>query len=262
MANELLDKPVEFEVNGNDVKLTGNTVAKYLTRGNGNVSEQEVVMFINLCKFQKLNPFLNEAYLIKFGNQPAQIIVSKEAFMKRAESHPQYDGMEAGIIVERGDEMIEIEGAVKLKGDVLIGGWSKIYRKDRTRPVIVKVDLKEFSKGQATWKDMPLNMIRKTAIVNALREAFPDNVGAMYTEEEAPPVPKEAKATEEIIQKEIEENANQEVISFSNQGAQKRNAPRKEAEPVAVDPEPSEKEEIQEALFDELNPPVDANPGF
>ena len=112
MANELLDKPVEFEVNGNDVKLTGNTVAKYLTRGNGNVSEQEVVMFINLCKFQKLNPFLNEAYLIKFGNQPAQIIVSKEAFMKRAESHPQYDGMEAGIIVERGDEMIEIEGAV------------------------------------------------------------------------------------------------------------------------------------------------------
>ena len=32
MANELLDKPVEFEVNGNDVKLTGNTVAKYLTR--------------------------------------------------------------------------------------------------------------------------------------------------------------------------------------------------------------------------------------
>ena len=23
MANELLDKPVEFEVNGNDVKLTG-----------------------------------------------------------------------------------------------------------------------------------------------------------------------------------------------------------------------------------------------
>ena len=107
---------------------------------------------------------------------------------------------------------------------------------------------------------MPLNMIRKTAIVNALREAFPDNVGAMYTEEEAPAVPKEAKATEEIIQKEIEENANQEFISFSNQGAQKRNAPRKEAEPV--EPEPSEKEEIQEALFDELNPPVDANPGF
>ena len=169
--------------------------------------------------------------------------------------------MEAGIIVERGDEMIEIEGAVKLKGDVLIGGWSKIYRKDRTRPVIVKVDLKEFSKGQATWKDMPLNMIRKTAIVNALREAFPDNVGAMYTEEEAPAVPKEAKATEDVIQKEIEENDNQEVISFSNQ-AQKRNAPRKEAEPVAVEPETSEKEEIQEALFDELNPPVDANPGF
>ena len=199
MANELLDKPVEFEVNGNDVKLTGNTVAKYLTRGNGNVSEQEVVMFINLCKFQKLNPFLNEAYLIKFGNQPAQIIVSKEAFMKRGQNHILSMTVWKPVSsLERGDEMIEIEGAVKLKGDVLIGGWSKIYRKDRPVPVIVKSGFERiFSKGQATWKDMPLNMIRKTAIVNALREAFPDNVGAMYTEEEAPAVPKEAKATEE-----------------------------------------------------------------
>ena len=32
---------------------------------------------------------------------------------------------------------------------------------------------------------MPLTMIRKTAIVNALREAFPENLGAMYTEEES-----------------------------------------------------------------------------
>src|SRR5699024_5659559 len=104
----------------------------------GNVTDQELVMFLNLCKFQKLNPFLNEAYLIKFGKQPAQIITSKEAFMKRAESHPKYEGFEAGIIVERNGEMKELEGAVKLPNDKLIGGWAKVQKSDRKQPITAK----------------------------------------------------------------------------------------------------------------------------
>lgn len=191
MTNALMTTNVEFEVNGEAVKLSGNTVKQYLVRGNGSVSDQELVMFMNLCKFQKLNPFLNEAYLIKFGSSPAQIIVSKEAFMKRAENHPKYEGFEAGIIVERNGEMIDVEGAVMLSNDILIGGWAKIYRSDRKKPVTTRISLKEFSKGQATWKDMPLNMIRKSAIVNAQREAFPETLGAMYTEDDALTGPKD-----------------------------------------------------------------------
>lgn len=204
--NQLMTKAVEFEVNGEAVKLSGNTVREYLVRGNGAVDDQEVVMFINLCKFQKLNPFLNEAYLIKFGSQPSQIIVSKEAFMKRAEANPNYRGFEAGIIVERNGELVEIEGAVKLKNDILIGGWCKVYRKDREKTPTTKISLDEFGKNQATWKQMPLNMIRKSAIVNALREAFPENLGAMYTEEDAD-IRKDVSPKEEV-QAEITQNAN------------------------------------------------------
>lgn len=214
--NQLMTKAVEFEVNGEAVKLSGNTVREYLVRGNGAVDDQEVVMFINLCKFQKLNPFLNEAYLIKFGSQPSQIIVSKEAFMKRAEANPNYRGFEAGIIVERNGELVEIEGAVKLKNDVLIGGWCKVYRKDREKPLTTKISLDEFGKGQATWKQMPLNMIRKSAIVNALREAFPENLGAMYTEEDAD-IRKDVSPKEEV-QEEIVKNANKgDVVDFDEQ---------------------------------------------
>lgn len=257
--NQLLDKPVVFEVNGNEVKLTGNTVSQYLTRGNGDVSEQEIVMFINLCRFQKLNPFLNEAYLIKFGSQPAQIIVSKEAFMKRAESHANYEGMEAGIIVERDGDLIEVEGAVKAKSDTLVGGWAKVHRNDRIRPIKVRISLEEFGKGQATWKEMPLNMIRKTAIVNALREAFPDNVGAMYTEEEAPPAPKEVAPVSEIIQQEVEQNANKEVVAFSD-----RKLPKKAEEPeeVIADYVDSEnrwtppEDDGQLSMFNDKQPPI------
>ena len=31
---------------------------------------------------------------------------------------------------------------------------------------------------------MPATMIRKTALVNALREAFPEDLGSMYTEDD------------------------------------------------------------------------------
>lgn len=193
MSDTFLEKPIEYQVNGEEVKLTGNMVKNFLVSGNAEVSDQEIVMFLQLCKYQKLNPFLNEAYLVKYKNKkggpdaPAQIIVSKEAFMKRAESHSEYNGLEAGIIVERGEEIKELEGAIKLSKDKLIGGWAKVYRKDREIPTTAKISFAEFSKGQSTWDKMPGTMIRKTAIVNALREAFPQDLGAMFTEEDKAP---------------------------------------------------------------------------
>ena len=214
MTNALMTTSVEFEVNGEAVKLSGNTVKQYLVRGNGTVSDQELVMFMNLCKFQKLNPFLNEAYLIKFGSSPAQIIVSKEAFMKRAEGHPEYKGLKAGIIVERDGELVDVLGAVKLSGDKLIGGWAEVYRNDRDFPVTVRIDYAEFSKNQATWKDMPMNMIRKSAVVNAQREAFPESLGALYTEDDALSQAEPKDVTGRQVQQEIKEKANSEILDM------------------------------------------------
>lgn len=255
MANELLERPTVFEVNGEEVKLTGKMVKSFLTSGNGDVSDQELVMFINLCKYQKLNPFLKEAYLVKFGEKDAQIIVSKEAFMKRAEAHPQYAGFEAGIIVERESALVEIEGAIKLEKDKIVGGWAKVFRKDRERPVSVKIAFQEFSKGQSTWNSMPLNMIRKTAIVNAMREAFPDNLGAMYTEEEAQSTEMKTAEPIEDVQEEIDQNANQQFIDFEEptQPNAQPEKERKTAEPI------TEKKEEQGTMFDNLN---DVMPDF
>ncbi len=236
MSNALMTTPVAFEVNGEEVKLTGNTVKNYLVRGNGEVSDQELVMFTNLCKYQKLNPFLNEAYLVKFGSQPAQIIVSKEAFMKRAENHPKYEGFQAGIIVDRDDELVEVEGAVKLSKDKLIGGWAKIYRSDRKQPVTVRISLDEFSKGQATWKQMPLNMIRKSAIVNAQREAFPDTLGALYTEDDADV----SNSQEVVAEREIKQNANSEELDFEDAEIVEANQETGEIKEKQPDPQPKE----------------------
>ncbi|MGR3742139.1 phage recombination protein Bet [Companilactobacillus sp. DQM5] len=184
MANELSDKKVSYEVNGDTVELSPSIVSQFVTKGNSNLTNEEIVNFMQLARFQRLNPFLNEIYLIKFGSQPAQMVVSKEAFMKRAENNSHYRGLRAGILVDRNGEIKQLQGAVKLKDDTLIGAWADVDRDDRNYPAHVEVALDEFSKSQATWKQMPQNMIRKTAIVNALREAFPESLGSMYTEDD------------------------------------------------------------------------------
>lgn len=185
--NEIADKKemmVTYQVNGEEVTLTPNTVRDYLTRGNTAITGQEAVLFMNLCKYQQLNPFLGEAYLVKFGDKPAEQITGKSAFEKRAESHEMYDGYKAGLIIARDKEVIEVEGSFCLKTDLLLGGWCEVYRKDRKYPVIAKVNFDEYNKGKSTWLTIPKTMIRKVAIVQALREAFPKNLGGLYVEEE------------------------------------------------------------------------------
>ena len=248
--NQLTEKmSTTYEVNGETVKLSPGIIKKYLVRGNKEVNDQEIMMFLSLCKYQKLNPFLNEAYLVKFGGD-AQIIVGKEAFMKRAESNTKYKGIEAGIIVERNNELHEIEGAVKLKNDQLIGGWAKVYRSDRDMPVVSKVSVEEYDKKQSTWKQMPLTMIRKTAIVNALREAFPENLGAMYTEEEST----QPINVNDDVQKEINQNANKTAIDIPKEEPQKVEKPQ-EKEKVEVEQpkfeEVKEPEQAKQSIFDE-----------
>lgn len=207
-----------FVANGEEVELSLSTVRNYLVSGNGNVTDQEIVMFINLCKYQHLNPFLNEAYIVKFGNSPAQLITSKEAFIKRAEANEHYRGSKAGVIVVRNNEVVYMNGAFALSTDELVGGWAEVKRDDREGPIHIEISFEEFSKKQATWRDMPANMIRKTALVNALREAFPDALGSLYTEDdksptasvqpnkntEAPKVVEAKEAADDIMQQALE----------------------------------------------------------
>ena len=75
---------MSYEVAGAKVELTPDVVKKYLVSGNKDrVTTQEIVMFMNLCKYSGLNPWLKEAYCIKYGNEPATMVVGKEAFMKK-----------------------------------------------------------------------------------------------------------------------------------------------------------------------------------
>ena len=170
--------------------LTADTVKNYLVSGNGAVTDQEVLMFIELCKAQHLNPFIREVYLIKFGNSPASIVVGKDVFVKRAYRNPNFKGMKAGIVILTKDGNMQYrEGSLKAPGEALIGGWCEVYVKDMEYPIRSEVSMEEYSKGQSTWKQMPAVMIRKCAMVTALREAFPEDLQGMYDAAEMQNVP-------------------------------------------------------------------------
>ena len=170
----------EYKMEGGQV-LTADTVKNYLVSGNGAITDQETLMFIELCKAQKLNPFIREAYLIKFGTSPANIVVGKDVFVKRAHRNPNFAGMKAGIVtVDKQGNVHEREGSLKLPGETLVGGWCEVFTSDKKFPVKSVVSMEEYSKGQSTWKQMPCVMIRKCAMVTALREAFPEDLQGLY----------------------------------------------------------------------------------
>ncbi|MGN0983448.1 MAG: phage recombination protein Bet [Gemmiger sp.] len=199
------DQTCTFTANGAEVKLTPATVKNYLVSGNADrVTDQEIVMFINLCKYNGLNPWLREVYCIKYGNSPATMVVGKETFQKRADADPNYDGQQAGVIVLGADGSVkQREGCLVLPEEQLVGGWAKVYRKDRAYPSTAEVSLDEYlgrkSDGSPNgqWTSKPATMIRKVALVQALREAFPARLGAMYAaEERGVPEPVEAAYSE------------------------------------------------------------------
>lgn len=184
---------VEFSANGEKVKLSPTIVKKYLVNGNGDVSDDEIVYFINLCKSQGLNPFIKDCYLIKYGISPAQMVVSKDVFLKRAERNSEFDGLDAGIIVINNEsgELTYRKGAFYLKDrEEVVGGWADVFRKNISHPTHIEVSVEEYigktkdGKLNSQWSTKMATMIRKVAITQALRETFPNDFQKMYAAEE------------------------------------------------------------------------------
>jgi len=165
------------------VELTIDIVKKYI---NEKVTDEEAYKFIQLCKARQLNPFLGQAHLIKKDfTGTAKMVVGKDGFAERAARHQQYDGFDAGIIIQKKDKIAhDVPGAFHNDEDKLVGGWAKVYRKDQKHYTEARVSMNEYNTGMASWKKMPATMIRKVALVQALREGFPSELSGMYDQSE------------------------------------------------------------------------------
>jgi len=182
-ANEIVplrdltpDTPVPIQTADGMFEISVRDVQRWL---HPNAPPNEVLKLLMVCRQAQVNPLLGEAHLVNHGSNWS-VIIDKSGYLRRAQAHPAYAGLEAGLIVQPWDfarkaptgDCREIDGAFLPPGHLVRGGWARVFRGDRPdRPTYVSVSMDEYNKGQSSWKTIPCTMIRKVAIVQALRES-------------------------------------------------------------------------------------------
>lgn len=135
------------------------------------LTDAEFQLFSEMCRATGLNPALKEIWAIKAGGR-LQLMTGINGFLKIANAHPQFDGIETSFEKdERG---------------ILIAATAKVHRKDRKYPAVATAYLSEYAKPTPIWKQMPSIMLAKCAKALAIREAFIQELGGLYAQEEMP----------------------------------------------------------------------------
>lgn len=219
MNNENKEIMVKYEIDGQEIKLTPSIVQEYIVGTDAKITMQEFKLFTELCKCRKLNPFLREAYLIKYKNgQPASLVVGKDAILKRGVLNPNYNGMKSGIIIQKEDGTIEErKGLFYLPGkETIVGGWAEVYRKDWEHSTYCSVSFEEVAQRKSdgslnsNWSTKKATMVEKVAKVRALRETFVEDLAGMYEAEEMDTPPTKDIDVVEVVEQ--SENENQEEV--------------------------------------------------
>ena len=202
---------------GQEIKLTASDIVEYIST-DSSVTEKEVVQFLNMCKYLKLNPFLKEIYLIKYKDSPATFVISYQTLLKRAEENKNFNGYET-----------EVKGEIPN-----MTATATVYRTDRSYPVKIAVNYSEAVKTVMDrqtkelrptnmWKSMPEWMLRKVALARALKEAFPSAVGnAQVSVSEIVDIDSDDKRVQEEIKEGDGQKAIDEMYGASEEEAKDR----------------------------------------
>jgi phage recombination protein Bet len=179
----------------------------------GGVTEAELQVFLHECQRRQLDPFTRQIYLIGRWDKRQKRTVYR--------SQTSIDGFR--LIARRAADKAGIdygyEGTIWFDND---GGQHEIWL-DSKPPAGVKVvvvrngqpfdAVARFSEYVQTdrddrpiglWVSMPANQIAKCCEALALRKAFPEDLGGLYTEEEMAQAdnPQRVQATVEVVKDE------------------------------------------------------------
>ncbi len=163
------------------------------------LNEQQKTMFYNLAVQFNLNPFKREIHAIPYG-QGWNYVTGYQVYVSRAEATGLLNGW-------------HVESTGNEKGD-LTGAKITIYRKDWEQPFIWEVAFQEYNKNQGLWKTSPEFMIKKIAIGQGFRLAFPNELGGMpYLKEELEDITPQTHQPIQPPQKKAEaQTGNEKVI--------------------------------------------------
>jgi phage recombination protein Bet len=189
MANELVVSKENrmvaqsSEFTDEQVRLLGDTVAK-------GCSQNELALFLHVARLKKLDPFTGQIHVVKRWD-------SSEGREKMT-IQTGIDGYR--VIAARTNELAGIDDAVYDSEDGEHPNWAKVTvyrygRKDERVPYTATARWGEYVqtvrdkqtgefRPNRMWKTMPFLMLGKVAEALALRKAFPDELGGVYTNDE------------------------------------------------------------------------------
>jgi phage recombination protein Bet len=218
-----------------NVQIVQNLIATK-TKSGKTCSTTDAMKFIALCRAQRLNPFTNDAFLVGYDKYDKasgtttpvfSLITAHVAFLKRAESSPEFEGMESGIILMGEDGNVkEREGDFRLPDEKVVGGWAKVYRKGR-RPTYRRLSIAAMKPAYDTpfWSEEKApGQIVKSAEADALRSTFPTLLGGLYSQGEIIEIVAEKTSPDLGMRRLVEVTTSAE-----------------EEKPQAAEPQPSEK---------------------
>lgn len=256
-------KEIEFIPFGaaDSVKLSVAIVKNLVavpTKSGATCTDRDAIRFMMLCQAQRLNPFAGDAYLVGYdGKNGAEfsLITAHAAFLKRAETNPEFDGMKSGIIILEGEnKLVDIEGDFHLPKQNVVGGWATVYFKNRKHPITRRVRMERFNKGFAQWAVDPAGMICKCAEADALRSSFPTLLGGLYMRDEMDP-----ESTGTIIEMVSAPRGKPNLIADTAPSVPKP-VKQKEIEIVQPTPIPVEQPKVYEMKQAVTQPPVKPTP--
>ncbi len=153
-------------------QVTADEIRKFIV-GNKTferVPKPQIDIAIETAKAYNLNPFKREVHFTPYNGE-LKIIVGYEVYLKRAEATRKLNGWK-----------VEIQGQGSDMKAV-----ATIYRKDWEYPFVHEAYKVEVAQNTPIWTKMPRFMLKKVAIGQAFRLAFPEEMGGMpYLEDELP----------------------------------------------------------------------------
>lgn len=153
-------------------------------------SDNELKLFLQVCKNSNLNPFLKQVHLVprwdsKIGREVRTIQVGIDGFRAIAEEGGKYAGSDDAIFRDEGELAV---GATKIKipGSATVAVY-KLMANGERYPFTATARWSEYYPGDKQgymWRKMPYGQLGKCAEALALRKAFPKLLSGFYTPEE------------------------------------------------------------------------------
>ena len=165
----------------------------------GEVTNAQMTALMVVANQYGLNPWTKEIYAFPDKNNGIVPVVGVDGWARIINDNPQFDGMEFA----QSDEMVRMPGA---NSDAPAWIECAMYRKDRTRPVVIREYLDEvyrepfkgkFGLVTGPWQTHPKRFLRHKAMIQCARMAF--GYGGIYDQDEAERIVEKDMGAAEVI---------------------------------------------------------------